>query len=76
VSGAWAWTWTWAGVDAQDAELDGEKEAVCTEPDGTQVPAEEAEECAHHLVHPVYSRWPQHLNVPALWVWHGYMRTV
>ena len=71
--GAWAWAWARAGVDAQDAESDGEKEAACTEPDGTQVPTEEAEECAHHLVHPVYGRWPRH---PSLWVWNGYVHTV
>ena len=48
---AWARARARGGVDAQEAESDGVKEAACTEPDGTQVAAEEAEECAHHLVH-------------------------
>ena len=71
-----AWARARAGVGAEDAESDGEKEAACTEPDGTEVPAEEAEECAHHLVHPVYGWWPRHLNLLSLWVWHRYVRTV
>ena len=41
------------GIYAQDAESGGEEVAACMERDGTQVPGEEAEECTHHLVHPV-----------------------
>lgn len=66
-----AWARARAGVEAQDTELDGEKKVACTMPDGTQVSAEEAEECAHHLVHPVYGRWPRHLNLPSLWCGTG-----
>ena len=49
-----------ARVDAQETKSDGEQEAACTKPDGTQVPAEEAEECTYHLVHPVWVRGLRH----------------
>jgi hypothetical protein len=54
VCGAWAWACTGAGVDAQEAESDGEEETACAEPDGAEVPTEEAEECVHNLAHPVW----------------------
>ena len=42
-----------AVTDGQEAESDGEEEAACAEPDSAQVPAEEAEESVHNLVHRV-----------------------